>query len=658
MELAEADAPSGVEIAKQERSFDRLARLGIVAWEQVLMYLPTGYRDFTRVRDILPTPFETEFPVEKACYKLVTTSFPNKDGIKPPRATIKVTDGYTTAKLVAFGNLWPWMEISKDSNILVEAVLDLYNNQVQVKNPVYVPYWMDGKVIPSYRGKKGRTKHESIAPEFIYEKTREALALHLDGTVHFILRHFPGMDEEAVVRRAGIAFPNLRSMLLAIHSPKSVEQGEQGLKAARAIAAFELVYKAQLQSIKKPNPKSVFNIRQKVVDELISRFPYPLTADQSNGIAEIVADLKQPYPMNRLLSGDVGYGKTEVGIIPALAANVAGAKVAILCPSTLIVEQWVEKIHGYGKFKVIAVTGNSKLKPADLKDNPILVGTTALANRLEKMKWVPDFSILDEQQKHGRSHKEKMVGSHTNLLEATATCQPRTGALVFYGGMSETILNQCPVEKKITTRIVTQAEKGRMFDHMKRVLAEVPDAQFAVVYPNLDKGDGKTNLQEASKVWERLFPGQTAVLHGKMKDHEKAEVVQKMKNKEFRILLCTILIETGITLPSLRGMVVVGANRMGVSALHQLRGRLARHGGTGYYYMYLPEDVEDEETLARLNLLVDYTDGFVLAEKDAEMRGYGSLDEDDTDQSGVSCSAMFYNVRLMPQDISTALAAK
>lgn len=638
-----------------ERSFDRLARLGIVAWEQVLLYLPTGYHDYTKINAMLPQGI---IPGEKGCYKLIVTSQPNKAAIDPPRVSFNVTDGHTSARVTVFGNIWNWMLLNVGDDIIIEGQLDLWDGKLQIKNPTLIPEWMAGMIVPIYRGKRGRSKAESISPEFVLGKTREAIKSSIDGTVDYLVRHFPGMSEQSIIKQAGIPFPSLRLMLSSIHAPRSIGQGEVGLAAARSLAAFELVFKARQQAIKKPNPVSVVNIHQKDVDALIAKFPYQLTDDQRNGIAEIVKDLKLPYPMKRLLSGDVGYGKTEVALIPAIAAHMAGAKVCISCPSTLIVEQWIAKIGSYGKFPVVEVTGNTKLKPEEIKErlksNPILVGTSALVNRISKYKWAPDFTIIDEQQKHGKNHKDELTALHTNILEATATCQPRTAALVFYGGMAETILNQCPVQKKITSRIVQNDDKGRMFAHMKRILEEVPDAQFAIVYPKLSKGEEKSNLMDAAAGWERHFPGQTGIIHGKLSDQEKAEVIDKMKKNEIKILLSTILIETGITLPSLRGMVVIEANQMGVSQLHQLRGRLARHGGSGYFYMYLPEEVDDE-AMARLNLLVDHTDGFVLAEKDAEMRGYGSLDEDEHDQSGVSSSGMFFSMRLMPQDISKAL---
>lgn len=641
--------------AKEERSFDRLQRMGVVAWEQVLLMLPTGYNDYTHIQDSIPC--DTLYPVPRACYRLTALSNPNKKGIAPPRVEFNVTDGTATAQLTAFGEAWLWDSVQKGQEIVVEAVFDIFNGYLQVKNPTLIHPSAVGRIIPIYRGKKGGGAAKSISPDFVYGKTREALAAHLDVTADYILSHFTSMDEEFLIRRSGIPYPSLRSMLIAIHAPKTMEQGLAGLAAARSLAAFEVIFNAERQMARKPNPKSVINVRQADMEMLAARFPHKMTSDQLAGVADIVNDLRRPYPMMRLLSGDVGFGKTDVALIPAIAAHLAGAKVVIMAPSLLIVHQWVNKIAEYGKnFPVQVVAGNAKIDRDLLAKNPIMVGTTALVTRLPKLKWLPDFVIFDEQQKHGRKHKESLVSANTNRLEATATCQPKTGALVHYGGMDESILNQCPVEKKIHTRIVHHGERVRLFAHLQRVLDDVAGSQIAIVYPNVSAGETKASLLSASAGWERNFPGQVGVLHGGLTDEEKLGIIDKMHSGEIRVLLSSILIETGITLPALRGLLVVGADKFGVSSLHQLRGRLARHGGVGYFYMFLHSDEMADDTLHRLELLVKHTDGFVLAEKDAEMRGYGSMQDEDASQSGVSRSAMFFGMSLMPRDIELALS--
>jgi ATP-dependent DNA helicase RecG len=644
-----------VDISKQERSFDRLQRMGIVAWEQVLLTLPTGYKDYTVINQFLPAN-ATIYPTQKACYALTVSSTPNRAGLSPPRVSFEVTDGCNSARLTVFGDIWAWLPLQVGEDIYVEGIVDVWEGSLQVKNPSLIREGIVGQVLPIYRGKRGTKTSKAISDEFVYDKTRDALSTHLQATADYILGHFTSMDEAFLIRRSGIPYPTLAAMLRAIHAPKKVVDGLKGIDAARSLAAFEVIFNAEQRTAKKPNPKSVINIRQADVDALIARFSHQFTEHQSAGIKDIVDDLRRPYPMNRLLSGDVGFGKTDVALIPAIAAHKVGAKVVVMCPSKLIVDQWVEKIKGYGKdIPVQIVSSGIKIDRGGLADNPIMVGTSALLTRLPKLKWVPNITIIDEQQKQGKNQKDSLVGPTTNRLEATATCQPATAALVNYGGMDETILNQCPVDKRINTRIVHHEEKARLFAHLQRILEELPDSQFAIVYPNVSAGDGKSSLIASSSTWEKKFPGKVGVIHGGLSDVEKSRIIQQMHNKEIRILLSSILIETGITLPSLRGLVVVDADRFGVSALHQLRGRLARHGGIGYFYMYLTGDEIQEETMKRLDLLVAHTDGFVLAEKDAEMRGYGSMGDEDEGQSGVSCSAMFFGMRLMPKDIERAL---
>lgn len=640
--------------AKEEKSFSRLSNMGIFAWEQVLLHLPSGHKDYSKINPYLPAN-EALYPVDKACYELTVESEPNKDGVSPPRLSFWVTDSCESIKLVVFGDIWAWQNLTIGQKIVVEGVVDRWEGRLQIKSPALVPRAATGRVMPVYRGKRGASKALSISPEFVYEKTRDALNEHLDATRDFILSHFQGMDEASLIKRAGISFYSLTGMLRAIHKPRSLEEAKSGMLDAKRLCVFEVVFNAERQSAKKPNPKSVVPVKQADVDFFIGKLPFSLTDHQRQSIDEIVTDLRAPYSMNRLLSGDVGFGKTDVALIPALAAQRAGARVVVMCPSGLIVKQWLDKVVGFDRnMPVQVVTSETKIDKELLKKNPIMIGTNALSSRLPKLKWMPDYVIFDEQQKHGKNHKDKLVSPNTNKLEATATCQPKTSALVNYGGMDESILNQCPVEKKISSRVVMRHERDRLLAHVKKLLAEKPGAQMAIIYPNVTSSaeNSKTSVIAGAASWERLFPGQVAMLHGKLKDEEKASVVARMLKGEARILCATILIETGLTLPSLMGMVVVGADCFGVSALHQLRGRLARHGGSGYFYMYLPDESVQEETLARLNLVASYTDGFILAEKDAEMRGYGSMNDEDMSQSGVSRSTMFSGIRLMPKDLA------
>lgn len=639
---------------KSENSFSRLQSMGVTVWEQVLLMLPAGFNDFTKMHNSFP--LDTLYPVAKCCYWLTVESAPNKKGVAPPRVELMVSDGTCRALLTAFGDTWQWEGVKVGQRIAVECVLDVYNGYLQVKNPVLIPFSQAGMLVPTYRGKRGANKSKTISPDFVFGKTREALSNHLEKTADFILSHFAALDEESLLRRSGIRFDSLISMLRAIHAPSTLQQSEDGMAAARSLCAFEIIFNAHMQMLRKPCLKSVINVKDEDVEKLIRKFPHELTGDQKRTIQEIVNDLRRPYAMRRLLSGDVGFGKTDAAIIPAIAAHLAGAKVAIITPSSLIAAQWVEKLKGYGKsIPFQEVYGPNKIDDEILKLNPIMIGTVALVTRLPKINWEPSLVIFDEQQKQGKNHKDSLVSNITNRLDATATCLPQTGALVLYGGMDESILNKSPVEKRIQSRIVQHTERERLFSHLKQVIEKIPDAQFAVIYPNVSSGQDKSSLMFAAEAWEKQFPGKVGVLYGALPATEKTRIIKMMIAGEIKVLLSTVLIETGITLPSLRGLIVVGADRFGVSALHQLRGRLSRFGGVGYFYMYLPSPDVSDETYARLELLTQYNDGFVLAEKDAEMRGYGSFLDGETNQSGKSKSALFSGVNLMPKDITSII---
>lgn len=624
---------------KAEKTLDRLGRMGIRSWEQVLLYLPKKFEDYTHITQELPVGGTSA----RGCYELTVTGSPNKSGISPPRIGVPVSDGKNSAKLTSFGVAYPWSELKNGQKIAVEAVVDIWNGCLQVNSPVLIQREFMWKVVPRYAGKRGQ-----VSEEYLYERTRMALAAHLDATAEFMLSHFDASTEADLFARAGISYGSLAEILRAVHAPRTAMEGERGLAAVRSLAAYEVVQAALRRQKRKPNPKSVVRVQKRDVDALISRLPFCLTSHQSQAIADITNDLARPYSMSRLLSGDVGSGKSVTYLVPALAARMGGAKVAVLTPNTLLAAQIAKEVgEFFGCVPVKAITGDAaSLKEADLTDNPLMIGTTALISRAKKAKWVPDFLVIDEQQKLSVSQKASIVHANTNLLEATATCIPRTAAMVTHGGMDVSVLNQFPVAKRIESRIVRSNEGRRLFEHVKRVIDS--GWQTAVIYPLVD-GGARKGVEAAAAEWQARYPGKVAMLHGKMSEAEKLNVVEAMRQGRFSVLICSSVIEIGLNL-NFKSLVVVHAERYGVSTLHQMRGRLARFGGTGYFFMYLPDEVE-AETLDRLELLVKYSDGFMLSEKDMEMRGFGDLNDDSESQHGVSRSTMFFGVKLMPSDI-------
>lgn len=634
-------------IAQKENLADlgRLKSIGIVAWEQVMLLLPKGYNDYTKIEDRIVLP---SVPGTKVCIAVKVASLPSADFNGTPRTSFFVTDGSTRARLNAFGDTFQWKYLKIGHQIVVECVVGEWNGYLQINNPVLVPSSLTGKVSPRYAGKKG-----VLSEQAVFDKTRIALSDYLSHTTEYILSHFPSTTEQELIHQAGLQFPSLAKMLHAIHAPDTLHEGMSGLDAAKRLATFHLVSIGRQRKAKNPRPDSTIILKRKDIEALVNSLPWPLAPEQTQSINEIVSDLERPYPMRRLLSGDVGCGKTVTFLIPLLAARATGARCAILVPNTLLVDQVTREINEYFANSgvnnpFVIVTGSKKTLP-NLDGNPILIGTSALINRMAGNNWKPDFLVVDEQHKWSRQMREDLAAEHTNILEATATCIPRSAALVTHGGMDVSILKTAPVQKKITSRIVTVEEKGRLFEHLRKVMEA--GGQIAIIYPRVEESDNaKKAVESAWALWERLFPGKVGRLHGKMSEIEKKDVIDRMKKGGYQAIISSTVIEAGLTIPSLRALAVVSAERYGVSTLHQMRGRVARLGGAGSFFLYLPDEIS-EDSRERLELLVQHDDGFTLAEKDMEIRGFGDLSGDSDEQSGTARSGLFYGVKVLPHDL-------
>lgn len=333
--------------------------------------------------------------------------------------------------------------------------------------------------------------------------------------------------------------------------------------------------------------------------------------------------------MYRLLSGDVGSGKTLVAGLACAAVVRLGGRAVWLAPNQPLADQTHRSFTKWWPDLAPAlVTGNT----GGLPDSPFLVGTTALNHRLDAAS-APNLLVVDEEQKPGMGQKFRLAGPGTHVLVATATCIPRTAALMEYSGLGVSRLTTLHVAKDIRTRIVHAGLRERLFAAIKRTVEK--GFQVLVVYPLAEsRTDQERDLKSAEgafRLWDKHFPGRVRLAHGKMKDHEKLAVMADLREDRADLLVATSLIEAGLDLPRARHIVVVHPERMGVNALHQMRGRVARQGGVGICDLYLPEPVKDE-AMARLNIVLNETDGFRVAEAGMRLKGFG--DFAGTKQSG------------------------
>ena len=621
----------------------RLKRMGIHAWEEVLLIVPRKYEDFTAVA----TEIRPSLTGEKQTLWLTVAGPPNINyQRRPHRLSLSVTDGNTQAKITVFGAIFDWKNLQTGQKILVRGVVEYWNEDLQINKIELIDSRYAGKVMPRYPSKKG-----VVSEQALYEKTRIAIETKLEDTAEFFTAHYDCRQNE-LMRRAGIEkFGSLTNLFKCLHQPTTIEQAEDAMEAAKKLAVFRVVEQARKTAKRDPAPKSVMPIETQDILSLADCLPFSLSYEQKAAINDIVKDLKKPFAMRRLLSGDVGTGKTMTFTIPLLAARNAGAKVVIMVPNTLLVEQITNEViqnfsHGDISCPVLPITSKST-KKLDLENNPIIIATSAILSRLKK--WVPDILVVDEQHKWSRQMREQLANTNTNILEATATCIPRTAALVSHGGMNVSILSTCPVKKTIKSRIVHADERQRLLEHARKVVKA--GFQAAFIYPRVEESDDpRLSVDQAYEMWNKAFPGEVAKLHGKMTEEEKKSVIAAMKAGEYKILISSTVIEIGVTLPVLKMLVVVDASRYGVSTLHQMRGRVARLGGVGYFFMYLPNEIADESML-RLQLLENYADGFILAEKDMELRGFGDLSDESDDQNG-NATTLFRGIKILPSDLA------
>lgn len=616
----------------------------------VLSWLPRKYVDYR-----LTNPSEWPSLVgSSTCVEVTILTLPRMVAGQS-RFAFRVKDSDDEVhELTVFGFLrfsdWNKVYVGKVVRILVKV--GVWRDRIQLGSPV-LAYRRDwDRIAPIYKGIPRR-----VSPDKVAEAVHHAFTSPdaVSDAILDIRQAWDGLSETEIMAKSGLA-GELEQVLRAIHKPVSVDQGYWGLFAARRLAVAQIRYRAETTSQQPFNKDAVLRIPEQTLATRLAALPFKPTdgaLSQMSAIREIVEGLARPEAMDAVLSADVGVGKTLCYMLPAVAAQTIGKRVAVLIPNGLLVDQVSNEFRAMCPgVPVVSVTEGIKAKHVAWEENPILIGTTALVSVARTAGWVPDFIVVDEQQKTSLEQRDSLRGPHTNLLECTATALPRTMALVTHGGKQLIQVAKRHAQQTIHTSIVGSEHRQAMMRKIKEILDT--GGQVALIYPRVlgqSSGDVKS-VEEAGLLWEARLPGQVAILHGKMKGDEKTRVMAEVKAGAKRLLVSSSIIEIGVTIAELKLLVIVHAERYGVSTLHQMRGRLVRHGGEGWCLLYTPKEVEPE-TLERLQLLEKTTDGFELSELDMELRGFGDLTEDSTNQSGAS-RALFRDLRLMPRDFELA----
>ncbi len=606
----------GDEVAK------KFAILGITTVYDLIDYFPRRYEDYS---DVLPiNQIKPGTVTVKAQIKQATGRYANR-GLHITEAV--ASDDTGSVHLVWFNQPYRAAALKAGQDYYISGDFGLRRQRLSILNPsaeLVSSFPVNtARVIPVYRETKGFKSTQ------IRKALREAMPLirELPETLPQWL-----VDEERLLTRA--------EAVEQIHFPSS----SHSLLEARRRLGFEEVFELTLAALmnkyellKETALEIPFN--EKLAKDFVKNLPFTLTDDQRKVVWQIYQDLQKTTPMNRLVEGDVGSGKTVVATMAALMAINQGFQVAFMAPTELLARQHAATI--YTLLEPLGMSGDvgllvGGLKPAEKRlaqdkiksgDMRFIVGTHALIQEKVDMQKL-GLIVIDEQHRFGveqRKAMEAKVGHAAHVLSMTATPIPRSLALTLYGELDVSVISTKPANRKvIKTEVAPLVSRKKVYQDVDMQL--LAGRQAFVVCPLVSESDFMP-AKSAEQVYEELNKKwfkhrRLGLLHGKMKPADKDTVMQQFVNHELDLLVATTVIEVGVDVPNATAMVIENAERFGLAQIHQLRGRVGRSEHQGYCYLILGDN---QQPSARLRALRSSSDGFKLAEYDLELRGPGAI---------------------------------
>ncbi|WP_457644317.1 ATP-dependent DNA helicase RecG [Persephonella sp.] len=453
-------------------------------------------------------------------------------------------------------------------------------------------------------------------------------------------------------------FPDIKKSIKNLHFPENnlnIEELNDFNTIYQKRLIFDDLFVLQLaqlyrKNLLKSDPAEKINIQENFVKMFEEKLPFELTEDQRKAITDILTDLSKPVPMNRLVQGDVGSGKTVVAVASVLAVALDKKQSAVMAPTEILAAQHYRTFKDIlKKFGITPYLLTGSLSQKEKKkiyrliqsgEAKVVIGTHALIQDELKFKNL-SLVIVDEQHRFGVIQRKALIEkSHKipHTLIMTATPIPRTMQIASFGDLDISTIKQLPKGRKpVETVLIYDDERSILY---RKVAQEIEEGrQIFVVYPLIEESE-KIDLKSAEegfKQWEEAFPeNKVLLLHGKMSQEEKDQIMERFRKGDGDILVSTTVIEVGVDIPNASVMVIEEAHRFGLSQIHQLRGRVGRGRYRGYCYLVLPSkfkrkvENKDEEkrriqTVERLKILVKTNDGFKIAEEDLKIRGGGDI---------------------------------
>ena len=619
-------------------SAQKLEHFGVETVLDLLTHYPRNYIDRTNQVSVRDLKLGDEAMIVAKVRRVTTRRIRNNKAL----VEVVVHDGTAHLPITFFNQAWRAKQLTEGRTAVFFGKVEMFRGDRKMTNPV-VDLVGDktGRIIPIYpQSEKVQLTTWEIG-EWVEEALRRAGEfsdpLLVAGDEHVL-------DRLDLVDRT-TAFRN-------IHTPETWPAKE----AARKRLAFDELLRLQVTLVlrKRAYEREAKAIPHVVDGELVTRFhdrlPFSLTDAQKRAIGEINRDLRGPYPMHRLLQGDVGSGKTIVAVSALLVAVQGGHQGAFMAPTEVLAEQHFATLRSLlGGLDVPDASGASLFGERPLRvelltnrttaterrrlhemlaagDVDILIGTHALLTETVQFKSL-GVVVIDEQHRFGVEQRAALrgKGDDPDVLVMTATPIPRTAAMTVYGDLDVTVIDKLPEGRKPIETAWTRDESTVW----SLVRSEVDAGRQAYVVCPLIEESEKIEAKSAEDEFERLQATELeglrlALLHGRMKSSEKEAVMQSFRDGKIDVLVSTTVIEVGVDVPNATVMVIESAERFGIAQLHQLRGRVGRGGDKSYCFLLSDPETLDEDN-ARLTAMVDTSDGFVLAEVDLEIRGEGTV---------------------------------
>ena len=601
-----------------------LAAAGLKTISDALDFLPRAYDDYStavNIADLQPGKVTVKARCESVSTRIV------RRGLRITTAVLADKSG--KVKAVWFNQPYRETQLKSDAEFIFSGQFGMQYNRYQINNP--------SVELAKEIAKTAAENNSGIQPVYKSIKNlRPKTVQDLMKNIRPIMDFLPETLPENIIRRQKLV--SRSEAVKFLHAPKTHEEISRGRERLAFEELFEMILAAQFnkqEQTRLTGWKIPFN--KSVVKNFVDQLPFPLTNAQRRAAWQILQDLESDHPMNRLLQGDVGSGKTVVAGLVAAEVAKAGFQTAIMAPTEILAQQHAktldELLSPFG-VSVALLTGHVKgAVRSQLLDNlasgniDVVVGTHALIQ--EKVAYHKlGFAVIDEQHRFGVKQRQALLEKSDfmpHLLSMTATPIPRSLALTLYGELDISILDELPSGRQpIQAKIWSPASAPKLYESIENELAK--GRQAYVICPLIDDNpdnDKKSVEAEYNKLSKTIFSHRrVGLLHGKLPAEEKAEVMQKFADGELDMLVSTTVVEVGVNVPNATVMLIENADNFGLSQLHQLRGRVGR--GKHQSFCHLMMSGHDKPS-QRLREIEKSQDGFYLAEVDLKLRGPGEI---------------------------------